>query len=1299
MLAVASDLPYEIARHPLTALAEGMVFTALRAPESDFDIEQAVFTIAGALDCERLHAAWQTASDRHDALRSSIAWEGDRPHQIVWSHAPVPFAIDAHIALDPDARRRVIDACVAEERARGISPWSAPLQRVRVLQFGPADHAIVWTNHHAILDGRSRAIVLRDIVDAYRGIAPAAPPVPYAAHIAWLEAAGHDDAEPFWRTYLAGFHAPTPLPVSARPYGTVSTDAAVASGTLDATETAALAAFASDLGTTPGVLVQAAWALVLARHANERDVVFGVVRAARHSSVTGARDMVGLLIATLPARVVIDEHQPLRDWLAHVHRQSTALRGVEQTPLRAIAAWSELEAPAPLFESLVVYERETLTAIADRLFSRTGALRVTSAQSAGRPSVPLVLAAAGSVELALRVQGNPDRYTPADARRLLGHVMEVLRGFPAAAGGVVGDVSLVGDCERTRVLRAFNTTSAYPRTQSVWELFCARAAQTPSAVALQLGARTMDYRTLERNAARIAAHLRAGGIGSGAFVGVCVERSFEMVATLLGILAAGAASIALDPTHPPQRIAFMIGDSGVRTILAQAHLAAKLGAALAEPAARAAQIRTIDDLLATRPIAGELPVVRPDDPAHVMYTSGSTGMPKGAVLPHRAIVRTVCGARYLRFAADETFFSFVPLTFDVAILEIWGPLLAGGRLVLCPPELPSLDVLARAIEDGGVTTLWLTTALFEQMVDEQLAHLRGLRQLIVGGDVMSPSHARRALAALPGIRLLNVYGPTEAAVLITAFPIVHPPAERIPLGAPIANAPVYVLDAQQRPVGIGVPGEIYTGGDGVGLGYLNRPELSAQRFLPDPFCTEGPGIMYRSGDLARWRDDGTLDFLGRADDQVKIRGVRIELAEIETTLTDHPAVREAVVVARSAAGGAKHLIAYIAARDDVPVTDDAIMTFLATRLPEAMQPARLVRLASLPRTATGKFDRGALPAPEPLPDRDAAGARRMPATPAEISIAAIMAGVLGLAEIGADDDFYRFGGDSLRAMQLVARIRETFGVDLTIRDLLAAPHVAGLAQRVASLGKTPRATHASPVARSCATGTAAPLVFLHGDLIGGGAYAREITRQLDGERPVYVIAPHGTETGILPPSIRAMAAQNVAALRSYAIAGPVRIGGFCNGAIVAYEMAQQLTRAGIAVERVVLVDPVIVDRRRLPLATRLLRLVRDALEATGLRPALHRRRASAAANWLDWHNALLARWRSLLVRYAPERYRGRVVLLWSDELAPDAGRLTAAWRRVAPASSAATVPGTHLTSITRHLVETSAIFVHHVRAE
>ena len=1282
--------------YSLSPLQEGMLFHQMLEPNSGVDVEQVVFTIEAALDAERLRAAWQIASDRNDALRTSFRWDDERPLQDVWADVPVAFVVEDCEQRPAADLRAHVATITREEREKGLPLSRVPLQRVRLLRFSDTAWTLIWTSHHAILDGRGRAILLRDICDAYSGRPLGLLRAQYRAHIDWLEHRDVAATEAFWRDYLRGIVAPTPLPAAfgADPAAS-SPRITIASHTLDAATTAPLLAFARTAGVTMNVLLQAAWALVLSRHAAVPDVVFGAVRACRQSGPSANADIVGLMINTLPLRIRVDEGASLVTWLQHVRAQWQALREVEHVPLRAVARWSSFEAPAPLFESLFVYERESL---AERLrtIDPEHHLGVRDVQMFDQPNTPLSFVASGTDELGLRLQGDTRRFGADDVARLLGEVVEILRGLPALADARVADVSLLSPEESRRIVSGFNRTSSFPREATIHGLFAEQAARAPDAIAAQLGEATMTYGELAARAEAIAAHLQQLGVGPGSYVGLCVERSFDMLAALLGILTAGAASIALDPAHPPERIAHMLGDGRVTVVLAQSHVVSLLDAALAHPVASSARVFAIEALAASPAPGRRMHVdVKPSDGAHVMYTSGSTGKPKGAVIPHDAAVRTVRGADYLDFSAGETFFAFVPLTFDVAILELWGPLLNGARLVICPPGLPSLDVLAKTIESQGVTTLWLTTALFEQMVDEQLPRLRGLRALIVGGDVMSPAHWRRAMAALPNTRLVVVYGPTEACVLVTAHTLQTPPQGPVPLGAPIANATVYVLDARLAPVPIGVPGEIYTGGIGVALGYVNRPALTADRFVPDPFDQRPGATMYRTGDLGQWRPDGAIDFLGRVDNQVKIRGMRVELGEIETALTDHPGVRAAVVIA-AGTSPSKQLVAYVVARDGVKLQADEVQAFLAVRLPVHMVPPFVVFLPNLPLTPTGKFDRKALPDPAALLAQPAASAhRRLPSSAAEMTVAAHMAAILGREDMALDDDFYMLGGDSLRAMRLVSRLRDSFRVGLSVRDLLAAPTVGGLTAALLALEREPVHHPVSRIEALRTGGRGVPIFFLHGDFAGGGRYCRELAARIDDAHAFYVIAPHGTDDGVMPDSIEVMGRENCAAIAALAPRGEVILGGFCNGGVVAYETARQLEKAGIAVRRVVIVDGFSIDPDRSPLQMIRYRLG-TVLRRSGVLPSATPLARPTPAKWHDWHELLVERWRHVLDRYEPPPYEGRVSLLWTDDV-PGAERSTARWRRVAPNTTADRLPGGHLTSITRDLAETSRILARYLQ--
>ena len=586
------------------------------------------------------------------------------------------------------------------------------------------------------------------------------------------------------------------------------------------------------------------------------------------------------------------------------------------------------------------------------------------------------------------------------------------------------------------------TRTDYPRDSAIHTVFEQRALHTPSAVALVSQSGELSYDALNRRANRLARRLQKLGVERDVPVGVWMERSPEMVIALLAILKAGGAYVPLDPSYPAERLALMISDTQMPVILAQERL--ENGGVLSAHTAQL--LRVGADSFADEDDTNLENEVRAEDLAYVMYTSGSTGTPKGVAVPHRAVVRLVRETDYASFSPNETFLQLAPISFDASTFEIWGPLLNGGKLVLMPPAPPTLEEIGRAISEHGITTLWLTAGLFNAMVDERLHDLRPLRQLLAGGDVLSVPHVGKALRELKNTRLINGYGPTESTTFACCHTIAPdaPIESTIPIGTPIANTSVHILDTNMEAVPVGVSGELFIGGDGLARGYWRRDELTTEKFIPDPFSAEPGARLYRTGDLARWRRDGVIEFLGRADNQIKLRGYRIEPGEIETALKRQPEVLDSAVIVREDTPGDKRLVAYVVRKQSAaPEFDQPVLiAALKKSLPEYLVPSAIVALPALPRTPNGKVDRKALPAPH---SERPAGELETPRTPLDEKIAAIWRDVLGIEHVGMKDNFFDLGGHSLSGLRLVNQLREALGEHLALAIVFEAPTVARMA--------------------------------------------------------------------------------------------------------------------------------------------------------------------------------------------------------------------------------------------------------------
>jgi amino acid adenylation domain-containing protein len=1040
--------------YPLSPMQQGILFHALYSGDPGAYVVESASTLRGPLDVAAFTRAFQAVVLRHPSLRTAFAWEKvEQPMQVVWRRVPLTIAEEDLRGLSADEQRARVERFVEAERARGFDLSRAPLMRLALLRLGDDERRFVWTVHHLLLDGWSQAIVLKEVFalhDAERaGKALKLEPVrPYGELISWLAKQDRARAIAFFRGELAGFAEPTPLGVDHPAAAELPSPRFGEQRVMFSEEQSAkLTAFARAHKLTPGSVLQGAWALLLSRYSGRDDVLFGSVVSGRSAPIPGIERMVGVFINTLPVRVRVPRDEGVLPWLQTLQSRQAEQREHEHSSLAELQGLSEIPRGTPLFESLFLFENYPVDPLLGRAAEGLG---VSDARGHEQPAYPLTVAGVFRRTLMVQIGYQRARFDDAAITRMLGHLRALLEAIIDAPTRALGELPMLTPDERAQILAANEGPSvAYPPATRLHELVEAQVDRSPEAIALSFAGKEVSFRALDERANRLARSLRGLGVGPGAVVAVYMERSFDLVAGLLAVLKAGGAYLPIDPSHPRERVALMARDSRAAVILTERSLRALLPDDLG-----AAQV-TLDDLAAfpeAQSAARLAPLGTPDDLAYVIYTSGSTGTPKGAMVPHRAIVN------HMRWMSEafplgegDAVLQKTPVGFDASVWEFYAPLMSGARLVLAP-EGAHRDgaALVGAVVEQRITVLQLVPSLLELLVDEPgFERCTSLRRLFVGGEALSRALVDRVRARLPGLPVINLYGPTEVTIDAT-FQVCAPgePAPIIePIGRPIANLRAHVLDEARALVPVGVPGELYLGGAGVGAGYLHQPALTAERFLPDPFSTEPGARLYRTGDRARLLEDGSLAYLGRADDQVKIRGNRVELGEIEGVLRRHPQVREVAVVLREDTAGDRRLAAYV-----VPVAEPGpsaaeLRDFLATKLPEPLLPAAFVTLPALPRLPSGKLDRRALPAPE-------AGARVersqvAPRGPIEETVASIFAEVLKLPVIGAHDDFFELGGHSLSATQVIARARTAFGLDLPLQLLFTAPTPALLGARVA----------------------------------------------------------------------------------------------------------------------------------------------------------------------------------------------------------------------------------------------------------
>ncbi|MFJ4323024.1 non-ribosomal peptide synthase/polyketide synthase [Streptomyces tricolor] len=1043
--------------YPLTPTQAGMLFHGLSQDDRGVYFQQLTFVLDGVPDPEALAAAWQHVTDRTEVLRGRVVWQDmPEPLLVVQRHAAVPVTHLDWRELTETERRARLDDVLARDRATGLDLGRAPLQRLLLARVSDTAVRVVWSFHHLLLDGWSLFQVLSDVFAHHAGTGPGALPdrPPYGDYVAWLRQRDQAAAERHWRRRLSGLTEATPLPYDLEPreaHRAESTHAVRA--TLPAATSRALEELARTSGLTLNTLVQGAWALLLARQAGRDEVVFGTTVSGRPPELPGADTMTGLFITTLPTRVAVPDHGTLLDWLRSLQHDQSEDRRFDHLPLTRIRACAELPERVALFDSIVVFENYPVD---DGLAAAHG-LRLSGLEGVETTNYPLSLTAYPGTELALRLGYDPELFDAGTAERMAEYLTALLAGMPAGAGRPPARLPLLGPDRREQVLRAWNDTATDLPDTTVADLFAAQVRRTPDALALQAGDDHLTYRELDARAARLAARLAGLGVRPERPVGVLMERSVQLIVAQLALVRTGGVYVPLDGRAPAERLRRMLTEAGAGLLLTDAGWEETARQVLPGDGVLRADDTAGADGPPPAPAAPAAPAVHPDNVQYLMFTSGSTGTPKGVAVRQRDVAALALDRA---FAGHDRVLVHSPHAFDAATYEVWVPLLRGGTAVLAPPADLDAAQVRRAVTEQGVTCLWLTAGLFRLLAQEDPGCLRGAREVWTGGEAVPGAVVRRVLDACPGLTVVDGYGPTETTTFATrrVFRAGDPLPAVLPIGRPLDNTRVYVLDTVLQPQPPGVPGELYIAGAGLARGYAGRPGASAARYVADPFGPPGTR-MYRTGDIVRWSPDGELEFVGRADDQIKIRGFRVEPAEIEARLTAHPGIAEAVVSLYEDAGR-KRLAAHVVPAAGAAVPSAAgLRDHLAAGLPDYMLPAAFVTVPELPLTANGKVDRRRLPAP----DWSAGGERthRAPRTETERTLAGIWAELLGVERVGVDDNFFMLGGDSILSIQVVSRARAA-GLTLTPRDLFRHPTVAGLA--AATTGAAPAVAGTEPVA-------------------------------------------------------------------------------------------------------------------------------------------------------------------------------------------------------------------------------------------
>lgn len=1066
--------------YPTTSMQAGLLFHTLLHPHSGVYLMQHRYWIEGSVDVDVFREAWQRIVDRHSILRTIFFWDTQsQPHQVVKRRTILPF--DYYDWQDlPDCEQEArLEDLLATERRDGFDLGSAPPLRIKLFRLGDRRYLLIRSHHHILLDAWCTSLILTELKDHYanliqheRTVEDVGPA--FSDYIAWLLQRNMAAAEQFWRSYLQGFSEPTPLAID-RP---ITDDQQMIREVKDVRRflseetTEALQTWARHNHLTLNTMVQAAWALLLSRYSGHREVLFGITVAGRPAELPDIEAMLGLFINSLPLRVQIKPEQPLQEFLQNIQQQTLEIREFEYPSLTQIQQWCELPRGQDLFQHLLAFENAPVDPVLHR---ENGTWWFVNSRHRTHTNYPLNGVVIPGSKLYLQISYQDERFESERIERMLDHWQHLLVDMVCHSDKRVGELSMFPNVERRRMLIDWNRTAhVYPGPCDVISQFELTVERNPTAIAAACLDKWLTYGELNARANRVAHALVSEGAEPETLVALYSERGINYLVMMLGAFKAGIAYLPLDPSHPDERNIQVLKESGARWILTCASYFER-ASVLADrteeietkqtPPSLSMQLRSRPDVFVLEELQvcehTENPFKRhsQDNLAFVIFTSGSTGMPKGAMVEYKGMFNNlITKVPTLGLTERDVIAQTAGQCFDISVWQHLTALVCGARIEIFPDEIVKEPYrLLAQLTKRGVTVLESVPSMIQALLDsaDDAVKLPELRWLIACGEAFPPELCRRWMAWMPHVRVLNAYGPAECSDDVSYYEVSAVPCETetiVPIGRPVHNTRLYLLDQWLGPVPAGVPGEICVAGIQVGRGYLYRPELTAEKFIPDPFDSAGTRL-YRTGDLGRYREDGSIEFLGRIDHQVKIRGVRIEPGEIETHLLTFSGVAQALVAVRESGVSGKQLVAYVVYDEQVFNSDAELFTklreHLSARLPDAMMPSAFVRLDAMPLSANGKIDRKALPAPDMAGQSDCVYVA--PRNPAEEILAGIWKEVLGLERVGVMDNFFDLGGHSLLAVQVLSRIRRAFGIEVPLRRIFDAATIEASALLVEEL--------------------------------------------------------------------------------------------------------------------------------------------------------------------------------------------------------------------------------------------------------